>query len=106
MSVAVIDRAHELPGQEAHRLEVHPVGVCLQDLEEALLDELEDEVELPLAPKCLLQLHNVLVAKHPEDLHLPQCGLAHHDNNHDHYDHNDDHNHNNHNNHDHHDHHN
>jgi len=73
MAMAVFDCSCQLASQHPHRLGVDTVGVRLKNVKHALLDELEDEVQLAFATKCLLKLHNVLMPHYPQDFYLAEC---------------------------------
>lgn len=57
--VAILNRANELEHDERDGLRVYAAGKHLQNLEEILIDEFEDQIQLALASKGLLELHDV-----------------------------------------------
>lgn len=52
------------------------IGLFLEDFQQVLLDVFKDQVQLPLAPKRLLQAHNVGLLQHAQDLDLAQSRLV------------------------------
>ena len=63
MRVAILDGAEQLPKAFFGLDRVHAVGVAFEVLKDGAFDELEDQVQLALAPEDLDEVDDVVVFK-------------------------------------------
>ena len=74
MLVAGVDRFNQLVDEALDPPLAQAVGLFLEYFQEVSINEFEDQIQLSLPAKGLLQLHNVAirVPEHSEDLDLSQ----------------------------------